>query len=79
VARRDKSESNPSGIPTNCSSHVEDLFFTTADQFKQFLRERGGEDEDFQPEEIAKNWGDWALKKYLEHGYLSTEDVHTPS
>ncbi len=69
----------PRGIPTNCSYNVKNLFFTTAGEFKQFLIETGQAEEVYKPEEIAKSWGDWALKEYLERGSLPAAEVHTPS
>ena len=41
--------------------------------------ETGQLEDEFKPEEIAKSWGDWALKEYLEHGNLPPPEVHTPS
>lgn len=52
---------------------VSELFFAEADGLKDL--EHG----EFEPEEIAKGWGDWAVKQYAQHKMLPGPDVHTPS
>jgi hypothetical protein len=64
----------PRGIPSDHSLKVLDLFFTSVEE----LSEESGEDE-FEPEEIAKGWGDWAVTEYLSTGSLPSADMHTPS
>ena len=70
----------PRGLPDDLSLKTHGLFYWDAEELRKFYIEVGDEDaDDFQPEEIAKGWGDWALKEYLETGGLPGPDWHTPS
>ena len=68
----------PRGLPPDHSSRVSDLFFIEADELKKIEAGIDGEEE-FQPGEIAKAWGDWAVAQYLKHRILPGPDWHTPS
>jgi hypothetical protein len=67
----------PRGIPADHSFKVSELFFTSVEELRKFSEESG--DDEFEPEEIAKDWGDWALTEYLRNGSLPGMDIHTPS
>jgi hypothetical protein len=67
----------PRGLPTNYSFAVRELFFTTAKEFEQILEGLGPEAPD--PEDVAKSWGEWAVKEYQESGNVPEPDTHTPS
>lgn len=67
----------PRGIPSDHSLKVSDLFFISVEEWKKFSDETGGED-DFDPEGIAKDWGDWAVTQYAEYEKLPGIDLHTP-
>jgi len=66
----------PRGLPFDHSLRVSLLFFVGADELKDLANRFG---EEFNPEEAAKSWGDWALTKYRECGALPGPDFHTPS
>lgn len=66
----------PRGLPPDHSIRVSELFFVEADDLKDLEAE---EDEQFEPEEIAKGWGDWAVEQYVKHRVLPGPDLHTPS
>ena len=67
----------PRGLPTDHSLLVGDLFFLEAEELREMEAEIGG-GEEFQPEEIAESWGDWALHEYSKFGVLPHPDWHTP-
>lgn len=68
----------PRGLPSDHSSRVTDLFYIEADALKE-IEAQIASDEPFEPEEIAKGWGDWAVEYYESYGILPGPDVHTPS
>ena len=68
----------PRGLPSDHSGEVTDLFYIEADALKDIEAEIGG-DEPFEPEEIAKGWGEWAVKQYEQFQILPGLDWHTPS
>ena len=67
----------PRGLPSDHSSRVTDLFFIESDALQE-IEAQIGSDEPFEPEEIAKGWGDWALEKYNAFQILPGPDFHTP-
>jgi hypothetical protein len=66
----------PRGIPPDHSHKVSELFFTPVEEQKKFSEEI--EEDEFEPEEIARAWGDWALAEYVSNGNLPRMDIHTP-
>jgi hypothetical protein len=72
----DKLPYPPRGIPADYSLKVSELFFTSVEELKKFLKEIG--DDEFEPEEIAKGWGDWAVTEYISNGNLPGMEIHTP-
>lgn len=74
----DKLPYPPRGLPPDHSLRVSDLFFVEANEIAKIEAEIGG-DEEFQPEAIARTWGNWALEKFLTFGLLPGPDWHTPS
>jgi len=66
----------PRGLPDNLSFEARNLFFLEESEIKEMLLEAG---EEFQPQEIAASWGEWAQKEYQSSGRLPSLDLHTPS
>lgn len=68
----------PRGLPRDASTRVTDLFYVEAGTLKE-IEAQIDSDERFEPEEIARGWGAWAVQQYAEFGILPGPDVHTPS
>lgn len=74
----DKLPYPPRGLPPDHSGEVMDRFYIEVDALKDLEAQIGG-DEEFEPEQIAKGWGEWAVEKYEEYEILPGPDFHTPS
>jgi hypothetical protein len=68
----------PRGIPTDHGFKASQFFYLPSeDSIESSVG--GNEESAFQPEELAKTWGDWAVQEYLSWGVLPIVDFHTPS
>ncbi|MEW6207792.1 MAG: hypothetical protein AB1631_05450 [Acidobacteriota bacterium] len=68
----------PRGLPIDHSLRVSDLFFVEAEVIRE-IEAQMEEEGEFDPEGIAKSWGDWALEQYRSYNLLPGPDWHTPS
>src|SRR5947207_1985006 len=56
----------PRGLPRDHSLLVSKLFFIEAEKIKEIDYQI--DETEYDPKEIAKAWGDWALEKFLTFG-----------
>ena len=71
----------PRGIPSKLSAEAKDYFYTPAAEVQEMMEEWFGDDEDepFQPEEYAKEHGEYAYQELLAHNLLPTPELYSHS
>lgn len=70
----------PRGLPSNCSSESQELFFTDSDVVEEYLDTSSVEDdEELSLEEYAEGFGGWAIDEYRATGSLPVPETYSHS